>query len=554
MTDMGIINKRLEVETTEICPICELRHKSLIHHFHTSYEADVINSIQHEFPDWSTRQGICGRCFDEFEAITYYPYRMPATQLEKFKLKHLDFYILPIPERLNADNVYTGKGVTICFIDSGFYLHPDIKDRIVKIFDITDSKHNETYFHESRDNAWHGTMTSTVCAGNGFLSHGQYRGLASNAELVLIKTQDENGKISDENIIRALEWVLENHQQYNIRILNISLSGDLDTSFDMNRINQLSEKLFENNILVVAAVGNSTDADVMPPASSPHALAVGGLDDQNKLNGDVILYHSTFGLTVDGFSKPEIISNAIWIPAPILPGTPSHKKAALLFQSLENEDYMAAIIENNKVLLQEEHVDLFQGKEKIWKEVKKIFWKEKFITPDYMHVDGTSFAAPIVSSVAAQILEASPALSANDIRQVLLRTAIPVPTYDIARQGFGKMQPKMALYAVMNREEIRFTQDDPIIEPENNKLIFYIHSPHAKMSISLSGSFNNWKRNEILLKPAQNNLWYVTIPLLPPGRYEYKFLVDNQYWTENTANPWRVIDGHGGWNNVFEIK
>ena len=171
-----------------------------------------------------------------------------------------------------------------------------------------------------------------------------------------------------------------------------------------------------------------------------------------------------------------------------------------------------------------------------------------------MHVDGTSFAAPIVSSVAAQILEASPALSANDIRQVLLRTAIPVPTYDIARQGFGKMQPKMALYAVMNREEIRFTQDDPIIEPENNKLIFYIHSPHAKMSISLSGSFNNWKRNEILLKPAQNNLWYVTIPLLPPGRYEYKFLVDNQYWTENTANPWRVIDGHGGWNNVFEIK
>ncbi len=171
-----------------------------------------------------------------------------------------------------------------------------------------------------------------------------------------------------------------------------------------------------------------------------------------------------------------------------------------------------------------------------------------------MHVDGTSFAAPIVSSVAAQMLEANPLLTAIEIRNVLLKTAMPLPTYDAAHQGYGRLQPKMAVYAVVDREDIHFTEDDPIINRENNSITFYIHLPFAETSVSLSASFNNWKKNEILLKPAKNNIWYVHIPMLPNGRYEYKYLVDNHQWVEDLANPWRVIDNYGGWNNVFEIK
>ncbi len=33
---------------------------------------------------------------------------------------------------------------------------------------------------------------------------------------------------------------------------------------------------------------------------------------------------------------------------------------------------------------------------------------ERFISPDYQHVQGTSFAAPITASVAAQMLEVDP--------------------------------------------------------------------------------------------------------------------------------------------------
>jgi serine protease AprX len=541
-------------EAVEKCPVCELYHPKLIHSFNPSYEADVLKTVQTFFPKWEMKKGICGRCYDEFEAITYHCYRAMEKSVEAYKLKFLDFYILPIPERLNADTNFTGKGVTICFIDSGFYLHPDIKDRVIKTIDITDKANGVEYFNDPNENAWHGTMTSTVCAGNGNLSKGLYRGLASDANLVLIKTQNEEGKITDTNIAKALQWVMDNHAAYNIKIVNLSLSGDVAEAYGVSEINKLAESLFESNVLVVAAVGNTEDGIILPPASSPHVLAVGGLDDQNKLDGDIILYHSSYGITIDGLSKPELISNAIWIPAPILPGTKAHKKADIFFKSLENEDYISAIIQNNEQLLKEEHVNLYEGKDKIWKEVKKIIWKERFISPDYMHVDGTSFAAPIVTSVAAQMLEANPAITANEIRKILLHTALPLPGYDIARQGYGRLQPKMSVYAVMQRQPMNFTADNPIVNTQTKRAIFYIQFPNVKKSISLVSSFNNWKPNEILLKPSSNDTWYVDIPILPQGKHEYKFFVDDSYWVEDISNPWRVIDNHGGWNNVFEIN
>jgi serine protease AprX len=38
------------------------------------------------------------------------------------------FAVLPTPIRLNADGVRTGEGVTIAFLDSGFYPHPDLTE------------------------------------------------------------------------------------------------------------------------------------------------------------------------------------------------------------------------------------------------------------------------------------------------------------------------------------------------------------------------------------------------------------------------------------------
>jgi serine protease AprX len=113
----------------------------------------------------------------------------------------------------------------------------------------------------ARDWQWHGTMTSTVAAGNGFLSHGLYSGLAHEAEVVLIQVRDSSGHISSASIHRALEWILQHSPELRMRIVDEAVSA-----------------LVETGISVVAAASNDGQRSLLPPASAPLALTVGGID------------------------------------------------------------------------------------------------------------------------------------------------------------------------------------------------------------------------------------------------------------------------------------
>ena len=64
------------------------------------------------------------------------------------------------------------------------------------------------------------------------------------------------------------------------------------------------------------------------------------------------------------------------------------------------------------------------------------------IDENYKRVDGTSFAAPIVTSIVAQMLEANPALGPGEVKRILLRTAQRVPGIEIERQGWGWSAPR----------------------------------------------------------------------------------------------------------------
>src|SRR4029079_13766732 len=67
---------------------------------------------------------------------------------------------------------------------------------------------------------------------------------------------------------------------------------------------------------------------------------------------------------------------------------------------------------------------------------------EKVIDEHYKMVDGTSFSAPIVSSVVAQMLEANPKLTPSEVKRILIRTARRLPDISVDRQGWGTVQPK----------------------------------------------------------------------------------------------------------------
>jgi serine protease AprX len=126
--------------------------------------------------------------------------------------------------------------------------------------------------------------------------------------------------------------------------------------------------------------------------------------------------------------KPELIANAIWIAAPILPGTKEQREAEALYALIKMDD--AALwdcVETGHALSLQTNLDaaVFQSNDVtfIREAIIKRIQTCKYISPHYMHVDGTSFAAPIVCSLIAQMLEANPALTVDAIRQVLFSTA-----------------------------------------------------------------------------------------------------------------------------------
>jgi len=60
-------------------------------------------------------------------------------------------------------------------------------------------------------------------------------------------------------------------------------------------------------------------------------------------------------------------------------------------------------------------------------------------------VDGTSFAAPIVSSIVAQMLQANPLLTPSEVKKILIATAERLPHYEVDRQGWGVVNPRRAV-------------------------------------------------------------------------------------------------------------
>ncbi|HSE37836.1 MAG TPA: S8 family serine peptidase [Blastocatellia bacterium] len=364
--------------------------------------------------------------------------------------------VIPTPMRLDAPDEFRGRGATIAFLDSGFYAHPDLakpRNRILKYVNLVErAKHRDLTSPQA--SSWHGMMTSVVAAGNGFLSGGLYRGIASEANLVLVKI-GMSSRVRHQDIERGIRWVIRHRKEFNIRIVNISAGGDYEASYLTDELSQAAEDAARAGLLVIAAAGNSghlRDHPVLPPASAPSVIAVGGLDDRNNLDfSDNHMYRSSYGPTIDGLQKPEIIAPGIWIAAPILPGTPTAEQAVLLSE-LENarDDQLREIVIRHPGVDE----DLDHAIELAPYLLRQVVWikirDNNVISGHYKHVDGTSFAAPIVSSIAAQILEAVPDMKPHEVKRALIKTAVRIGYVDVDRQGWGIVNPRAALAAAMS--------------------------------------------------------------------------------------------------------
>ncbi len=77
--------------------------------------------------------------------------------------------------------------------------------------------------------------------------------------------------------------------------------------------------------------------------------------------------------------------------------------------------------------------------------------EEHIASPYYKMVDGTSFAAPIVSSIVAQMLSVDPTMQPSDVKTILVSTASPLPSVPSLIQGAGVVDQRAALNAVHRR-------------------------------------------------------------------------------------------------------
>lgn len=267
---------------------------------------------------------------------------------------------------------YTGKGVVVAVLDTGVDdEHEFLRGKFVAGFDCSGRSASTDRETNPDDMDGHGTHVASVIMGTGG-PFGLYRGVAPDAMLVDVKVLSSVGTNFEDQLIRGIEWVIENKDKYNIKIINLSGSSDVDDLDGTSAVSRVANRAVQNGLIVVAAAGNEgPDGEtVSAPAVADNAIAVTAVDDRNTVDrgDDTIAEYSSRGPRKDGGQKPDVSA----------PG--SNIVGALAAETGNASD--------NLVMM----------------------W-------------GTSMAAPHVSGVCALLLEANSTLSPWEVKRILLESA-----------------------------------------------------------------------------------------------------------------------------------
>jgi serine protease AprX len=266
---------------------------------------------------------------------------------------------------------------TIAVVDSGIDAsRADFGGRVVAQVNLTSLAGNS-----AGDGRGHGTFVAGIAAGSG----DGYAGAAPASKLVSIDVMDDQGMAMTRDVIAAADWILANKDKYAIRVANFSLHSAQPNSFMYDPLDKAVEKLWFNGVVVVAAAGNY-GVDGRPsgvpfaPGNDPFVITVGAddIDGSVSTNDDYAAPWSAYGYTLDGFAKPDVAAPGRYMvgPAPATSTLALEKPASV-------------------------------------------------VSPGYIQLSGTSFAAPVVAGAAAQILATHPAWMPDQVKGALMLSARP---------------------------------------------------------------------------------------------------------------------------------
>jgi len=252
----------------------------------------------------------------------------------------------------------------------------------------------------------HGTHVAGIVGATGARSGGKYEGVAPGASLIGYGT---GAALAILDTLGGFDYALTHQFEHNIRVITNSWgsTSDTNTAFDPeDPINIATKKAFDRNIVVVFSAGNSGPAEGTITGNykkAPWVIAVAAGDKQGRLasfssrgvkgrGGSVTLGGRAFTwedrptVTAPGV---KIISTRVVAPVSMLGAT----------------DDVALI--------------------------------EPAYLPFYTTMSGTSMAAPHVAGIVALMLEANPALTPLQVKQILQETATNMPGMEPWEVGAG---------------------------------------------------------------------------------------------------------------------
>jgi serine protease AprX len=322
------------------------------------------------------------------------------------------------PYVTGVDKYNGAPAATIAIVDSGIdATRPEFAGRILADVNLSTLPGNSP-----GDGRGHGTFVAGIAAGK----LAGRDGAAPNAKLVSIDVMDDQGMARTSDVIGAADWILANKAKYAIKVANFSLHSSVANSFMYDPLDKAVEKLWFNGVVVVTAAGNYGYPDrpsgvPFAPGNDPFVITVGASDTGKSVstNDDTAAPWSAYGYTLDGFAKPDVSA----------PGR-----------------YMVGPVPVTSTLYSER--------------------PDHIVDTGYMELSGTSFAAPVVSGIAALILGSNPTLSPDQVKGALLLGAKPLPKAADMSEGAGEVNAGKSIQLKnpppANKALNRFVVSDPV--------------------------------------------------------------------------------------------
>jgi serine protease AprX len=296
---------------------------------------------------------------------------------------------------------WTGKGIDVALIDSGVAPVEGLSVNVINGPDL--SFESQAPNLTNIDTYGHGTHLAGLIAGrDSSIPPGHededvdkaFVGAAPGARVISLKVASSDGATDVSQVIAAIDWVVEhrNADGLNIRVLNLSFGTDSTQNYQLDPLAYAAEVAWLHGIVVVVSAGNSGfgTSQLNDPAYDPYVIAVGaddtkGTDDPKD---DTIPSWQTRGNIL---RHPDVVAPGKSIVSLRNPGG---------FVDTENP---TARVGGSR---------FFKG-------------------------SGSSQAAAIVSGAVATLLQQRPALTPDQVKSLLMRTATSLPGADPVAQGEG---------------------------------------------------------------------------------------------------------------------